>query len=78
MKINVEIDCTPQEARVFLGLPDVRPMQDRLLQEMQERMSATLQAMDPQEMMRLWLTPNLKGFEQMLRAFARSGGTQRE
>ena len=23
MKINVEIDCTPQEARTFLGLPDV-------------------------------------------------------
>ena len=23
MKINVEIDCTPEEARRFLGLPDV-------------------------------------------------------
>lgn len=23
MKINVEVDCTPQEARQFLGLPDV-------------------------------------------------------
>jgi Family of unknown function (DUF6489) len=23
MKINVEVDCTPQEAREFLGLPDV-------------------------------------------------------
>lgn len=23
MKINVEIDCTPEEARTFLGLPDV-------------------------------------------------------
>ena len=23
MKINVEIDCTPEEARSFLGLPDV-------------------------------------------------------
>lgn len=23
MKINVEFDCTPQEAREFLGLPDV-------------------------------------------------------
>ncbi|MEM1052318.1 MAG: DUF6489 family protein [Pseudomonadota bacterium] len=23
MKINVEVDCTPQEARDFLGLPDV-------------------------------------------------------
>ena len=23
MKVNVEIDCTPEEARAFLGLPDV-------------------------------------------------------
>lgn len=23
MKINVEVDCTPQEAREFMGLPDV-------------------------------------------------------
>ncbi|MEE4201216.1 DUF6489 family protein [Erythrobacter sp.] len=23
MKVNVEIDCTPEEARSFLGLPDV-------------------------------------------------------
>lgn len=23
MKIHVEIDCTPEEARTFLGLPDV-------------------------------------------------------
>ena len=27
MKINVEVDCTPLEAREFLGLPDVKPMQ---------------------------------------------------
>jgi hypothetical protein len=23
MKMNIEIDCTPEEARQFLGLPDV-------------------------------------------------------
>ncbi len=23
MKMNIEIDCTPSEARAFLGLPDV-------------------------------------------------------
>lgn len=28
MKVNVEIDCTPEEARRFLGLPDVSRAQD--------------------------------------------------
>ena len=73
MKINVEVDCTPEEARAFLGLPDLRPMQDQILAEMQERMSASLRAVDPQEIMKLWLTPNLKGFEQMVEAMTAIG-----
>lgn len=28
MKVNVEIDCTPEEARAFLGLPDVSKAND--------------------------------------------------
>ncbi len=27
MKVTIEIDCTPIEARQFMGLPDVQPMQ---------------------------------------------------
>ena len=25
MKVTVDVDCTPEEARRFLGLPDLRP-----------------------------------------------------
>ncbi len=28
MKVNVELDCTPEEARRFLGLPDVSRAND--------------------------------------------------
>jgi len=41
MKITVDIDCTPEEARKFLGLPDVAPMQETLMRQVQERMEAT-------------------------------------
>ena len=78
MKISVDIDCTPEEARSFLGLPDVKPMQDALMQDMQNRIAASLQAMEPAEMMKLWLPTNLKAFEQMFDAFSRMGGTRRE
>ena len=78
MKINVEIDCTPEEARQFLGLPDVKPMQDRLMADLQERMASSLKAMDPAEMLTTWLPSNLKGLEQMFDAFARMGGAKRE
>lgn len=65
MKITVDVDCTPEEARAFLGLPDVQPIQRELMRELQDRMTANIRAMDTQEMMRLWLPTTLKGFEQM-------------
>ncbi len=74
MKITVDIDCTPEEARAFLGLPDVQPMQEALMQDMQERLTANLHAMEPSELMKMWLPSNLKAFEGMMDAFARMGG----
>ena len=35
MKGTAEVDCTPQEARAFLGLPDVTPLNEHVLTEMQ-------------------------------------------
>lgn len=34
MKINVEIDCTPEEARRVMGLPDLTPVHDHYIQLM--------------------------------------------
>ena len=78
MKINIEIDCTPGEARAFLGLPDLQPMQEKLMAELQERMAANIRAMDPQEMMKLWLAPGVEGFGNLYEAFARMAGGKRE
>ena len=42
MKITMDIECTPEEARTFLGLPDVKPMQEQLMRELQDRMTANI------------------------------------
>ena len=65
MKVTMNVDCTPEEARTFFGLPDVQPMQEHLLKEMQERLSTNLKAMDPDTMVRAWLPATMKGFEQL-------------
>lgn len=78
MKITVDVDCTPEEARAFLGLPDVKPMQEALLKEIKERLSTSLTAMQPDEMLRTWLPANLKGYEQMMDAFLRMSGAKRD
>jgi hypothetical protein len=34
VKINVNIECTPEEARRFMGLPDLTPVHDAYLAQM--------------------------------------------
>lgn len=75
MKFTVDVDCTPDEARAFLGLPDVKPMQDALMKQMQDRMTAALSAMDPETMMKTWLPAGVQGMEQLQKMFwAQFGG----
>jgi hypothetical protein len=69
MKITLDVDCTPDEARAFFGLPDVKPMQDALMKQIQDRMTANLQAMDPESMIRTWLPAGVQGMEQLQKMF---------
>jgi uncharacterized protein DUF6489 len=69
MKLKFDIDCTPEELRDFFGLPGVKPMQERLMAELEEKMRANLKALDPETMLKTWLPTGLKGFEQMQEMF---------
>jgi hypothetical protein len=69
MKINLDIECTAEEARKFLGLPEIEPLQEALLKEVQERLSANIRAMDPKAMLDTWLPATLKGIEQLQELF---------
>ncbi|MEH6527927.1 MAG: DUF6489 family protein [Sneathiella sp.] len=69
MKINVDIDCTPQEARTFLGLPDVEKMQEAVMAELQAKMMENVNTLDPESMMKTWLPAGVQGMEQMQKMF---------
>lgn len=69
MKITIDIDCTPAEARAFFGLPDVAALQEAVLAEMQAEMTEKLKAMDPEAMFKAWMPTGLDGFENMQKAF---------
>jgi hypothetical protein len=69
MKIRVNIDCTPEEARAFFGLPDVKPMQDAMMAEVEERLKANLAAMDPETLINTWMPASIQGFEQLQKMF---------
>jgi hypothetical protein len=74
MKIKFDIDCTPEELRSFFGLPDVKPMQEELMQEVAERLRVNVKALDPETMLKTWLPAGLKGFEQLQEMFLNQMG----
>ena len=55
MKVTVEVDCTPEEARRFLGLPDLQPMQEAVLAKVQQQMLDGVAAVSPEALM---MSPN--------------------
>ncbi|HEY4164229.1 MAG TPA: DUF6489 family protein [Dongiaceae bacterium] len=69
MKVHIDIDCSPEEARTFLGLPDVQPVQAAMMNELEQRLKSAMQAMDPETLMKTWLPAGIANMEQMQRMF---------
>jgi hypothetical protein len=69
MKFSVDIDCTPEEARSFLGLPDVKPMQEAMATAVHERLKAAASTMEPEALMKMWLPGGAEGMEQLQKMF---------
>ena len=78
MKLEVEIECTPEEAREFLGLPDVRPLQEALMAELEKHMMANLHVMEPEQLFKTWLPAGVQGWEQLQKAFWAQMSTQKK
>ena len=74
MKVNVEIDSTPLEARQFFGLPDVQPMQTAVMEKLQSQMLDNIQKVSPEALMQSWLSFDPKFAERFSDMFAAMTG----
>ena len=74
MKVNVEIDCTPLEARQFIGLPDVQPMQVAVMERLQQQMITNIEKVSPEALMQSWFTFDPKLTERFQDMFATMAG----
>jgi hypothetical protein len=74
MKVTIEVDCTPQEAREFLGLPDVRPMQAAMMDKFQARMEDSMEKFSPEALLHSWLTFDPKIAQRFQEMFMNFGG----
>jgi hypothetical protein len=64
MKVHIDIDCTPEEARTLFGLPDVKPMQAALLKDVEDRMKKALASTEPEALIKMWMPLGIQSFEQ--------------
>ncbi|ESQ80918.1 DUF6489 family protein [Asticcacaulis sp. YBE204] len=67
MKVTVDVECTPQEARAFLGLPDVEPLNSFMIDAMKSRMEQNIHSMQPEEIMKTWSSFGVQAQDQFLK-----------
>lgn len=75
MKISVDIDCTPEEARRFMGLPDLSSIHEAYLSKMR---SAIEQGITPdmiQSMIQAWSPMGEAGMNMWRQILDNMGGT---
>ena len=66
MKLTINVDVTPQEARAFFGMPDVEPMNALIMAEMQKRAKDSMDTLaDPERLVAAWINMGGKGIEGM-------------
>ena len=69
MKIHLDIDCTPGEARQFFGLPDISKMQEDLLADIHKQLKDNINSTDPETLMKTWLPMTMQGMGEMQKMF---------
>ena len=69
MKINVEVDCTPEEARRAVGLPDLTPLHDRYVATLMDMMEGSVRPDALEGMMKNWAPMGEAGLAMWRRMF---------
>ena len=75
MKVTFDVECTPDEARRFIGLPDVAPMQEAMMKEIEKQMRDNMRSLDPETMLKTWLPATMQGWGEVQKMFWNQMGT---
>jgi hypothetical protein len=79
MKVHIEIECTPKEARAFFGQPDVEAFNAWLVDQMKARLEQNMEMMKPEELLKGWMAFGGQAQEQFRRFLdAAAGAAQRK
>lgn len=76
MKMTIEVDCTPEEARRVMGLPDVSALNDHLVAEMSKRIDANINLLNPEDFVKNWMALGA-GAQDQFRRFMEAATTRK-
>lgn len=69
MKVSINVECSPEEARAFFGLPDLRPLQESMMAQMQTQMEKAAASLDPETAFKALFPLQSEGVAEMQKAF---------
>lgn len=69
MKVTIDIDCTPEEARQFLGLPHIAPLQEKMMKELENKMQEQIKNLDPETFVKTWMPATIQGWSELQNMF---------
>lgn len=52
-----------------MGLPDLAPMQEKMMKELEERMAENLRALDPESLVKMWMPMTMQGWTDVQKMF---------
>ena len=76
MKVTIEIVCTPIEASQFFGLPNVEPVQAKVMAKIEQSMAEAIERFSPEALMGTWLSVLPQGSDWVQRMFASAVGNK--
>jgi Family of unknown function (DUF6489) len=75
MKFNIDVDCTPEEVRRLIGLPDLAPLHDVYLDKMKDMMTTGVTPDMVEQMVRTWMPMGGQGMDFVKELMGSLGGS---
>ena len=72
MKVNIEIDMSPEEFRKLMGWPDVQGFQNEVFEQIRKNMDTGVEGYDPLSVMQPFMTQStgaMDAFQKMMNGF---------
>ena len=74
MKISVDVECTPEEARRFMGLPDLTPVHEAYVDRMTKAVQDAVTPESFGDVMKSWGPMSETGLQMWRQMFEQMGG----